>query len=138
MDLKKFTNEELEYLANNQNFIKKELIKRKKIREREIFIIHIDDCFIDNNFTDCKVIYKITGFNNDEIFFDEIIINNNQMSSNEDCSIYKTEHNFYKMKKLPLHIFEEVKNKCEEFDYEVERLHDKLYSACNGLVENYG
>ena len=137
MDLSKFTNEELEYLANSRNLIREELIKRKKIRERENFIIHIDDCFIDNNFTYCKIIYKITGFDDDEIFFHEIIIDN-QMESDEDCSVYKTEQNFYKMKKIPLHIFEEVKNKCEEFDYEVERLHDKLYSACNGLVENYG
>ena len=138
MDLSKFTDEELEYLTNSQNFIKEELIKRKKIIEREIFIIHTDDCFIDNNFQNCKVIYKITGIDNDEIFFEEIIINNNQMTSDEDCSVYKTEQNFHKMKKIPLHIFEEVKNKCEEYNDEVERLHDKLYSACNGLVENYG
>lgn len=138
MDLKKLTDDELQDLINDPISIKKEFEKRQEKNVRKCFIIRTDDCFIENNFTNCKIIYKITGISDNEIFFDEIIIDNDQMISNKDYSAYKTEHNFHKMKKLPLHIFEEVENKCEEFNYEVERLHDKLYSTCNGLVENYG
>ena len=134
MNWKKFTDKELNEILLNPSLIKIELESRKE--KTTNFPIEISDCFI-NKSEHYTFIYKVDNIIGDKIYYTEICIDRNQIYSDDEIYIEKNEHNFHKMKKHPIHIIEEAQYKCEEYNKEVERLHDKLYSICNGLIENY-
>lgn len=135
IDLKSFSEEELQEILDSQEKVKKELEVRKNIRESISKKIQIGQCFLKLR-KGSIFVYKIKNFSSrysDVVLTDAIAVYPNYSEKFETTCHFGE---FMVFKEIPLEYFDQINDLYEKTRKEISSLHSNLWKNCESLIND--
>ena len=135
IDLKSFSEEELQEILDSHEKVKKELEVRKTIREHISKKIQIGQCFLKLG-KDSIFVYKVKSFS--LLYSDVVLTDAIRVYPNYSEKFEATCHfgEFMVFKEIPLEYFDQISNLYEKTHEEISSLHSNLWKNSESLINN--
>ena len=132
MNIKNYSNEELQWFLENSESIKEELAVRQKIQEATNRNIHVGGYYCVKVSENAYYLYYLTEIKGDVVFFDVLGIRRNVLDSwVQTKSIYE---DFTYFKIISGDLYNRVKTCIDNYGDKVNSLTKEVYDVCIDLI----
>lgn len=133
MDIKNYSNEELQWFLENSESIKEELVTRQKIQEVTNRDIHVGGYYCVKVSENAYNLYHLTKIEKDVATFDVLGIHWNYLDS--WISTKSMLEDFTCFKIIPENLYNSVKSRIDNYGDQINSLTKKAYDVCIDLIE---